>query len=311
MQRAEYHGIAMGGKLYSLRTAKRMTQEHLALALNISPAAISKWERNLSVPGVEMLWALADFFDCSIDELVGRTLVQLKQVGSYDEEKFRLAEIGEDLLKCSEISRAQGLLAMEKAIPQLKANSRFLAFAISCILDFFMKKMEPELCFRLLENYIATLPSAEQKEAHMISEVLQLIFSGKNPEVIQETVASHIGMDYRERVGTMGKNKKKSRQDIIDRYQAKRLYADDTDLLERFAHLDDFAIQVILRNTDNVTLTTALIGASGSVVTRFLSNLSDRMLYFISEDMERWQGTLEEILDSQKKLLEIGSFSEL
>ena len=70
MQRAEYHGIAMGGKLYSLRTAKRMTQEQLALALNISPAAISKWERNLSVPGVEMLWALADFFDCSIDEMV-------------------------------------------------------------------------------------------------------------------------------------------------------------------------------------------------------------------------------------------------
>ncbi len=138
MQRAEYHGIAMGGKLYSLRTAKRMTQEQLALALNISPAAISKWERNLSVPGVEMLWALADFFDCSIDEMVGRTLVQLEQVGSYDEEKFRLAEIGEDLLKCSEISRAQGLLAMEKAIPRLKTNSRFLAFSISCILDFFM-----------------------------------------------------------------------------------------------------------------------------------------------------------------------------
>lgn len=310
MQRAEYHGIAMGGKLYSLRTAKRMTQEQLALALNISPAAISKWERNLSVPGVEMLWALADFFDCSIDEMVGRTLVQLEQVGSYDEEKFRLAEIGEDLLKCSEISRAQGLLAMEKAIPRLKTNNRFLAFSISCILDFFMKEMEPELCFRLLENYIATLPSAEQKEAHMISEVLQLIFSGKNPEVIQETVASHIGMDYRERVGTMGKNKKKSRQDILDRYQAKKLYADDTDLLERFAHLDDFAIQVILRNTDNVTLTTALIGASGSVVTRFLSNLSDRMLYFISEDMERWHGTREEILDAQKKLLEICTFPE-
>lgn len=310
MQRAEYHGIAMGGKLYSLRTAKRMTQEQLALALNISPAAISKWERNLSVPGVEMLWALADFFDCSIDELVGRTLVQLKRVGSYDEEKFRLAEIGEDLLKCSEISRAQGLLAMEKAVPQLKGNSRFLAFAIPCILDFFMKEMEPELCFRLLENYITTLPAAEQKEGHMISEVLRLICSGKKPDVIQETIASHIGMDYRERAGTMGENRKGNRQDIIGRYQVKKLYAGDTDLLEKLADLDDFAIQVILRNTDNVTLTAALMGASGAVITRFLSNLSDRMLYFISEDMERWQGTREEILDAQKKLLEICTFPE-
>ena len=77
MENIKYHGVAMGGKLYSLRMAKRMSQEQLAVVLNISPAAISKWERNLSKPSIEMLWALADFFECSIDELVGRTLVQI------------------------------------------------------------------------------------------------------------------------------------------------------------------------------------------------------------------------------------------
>lgn len=308
MQNAEYHGIAMGGKLYSLRMAKRMTQEQLALALSISPAAISKWERNLSVPGVEMLWALADFYDCSIDELVGRTLVQVERLGAYDEKKFRLAVIGEDLLKCSQISRAQGLLALEAAVPQLRGNCRFLAFAIPYLLNLFMKQLEPGQCFRLLENYVSTLPETERDEGHMIAEVLQMIFSGERPEIIQETVASHIGMDYRERKGTISENLKNSRSDIINRYLEKKLYSDDTDLLEEFAALDDFAVQVILRNTDNVTLTAALTGASGSVAVRFLSNLSDRMLYFISEDMERWQGTEKEILDAQRKLLEIGSF---
>ena len=55
MENIVYHGVAMGGKLYSLRMAKRMTQEQLAEVLSISPAAVSKWERNLSTPGLEML----------------------------------------------------------------------------------------------------------------------------------------------------------------------------------------------------------------------------------------------------------------
>ena len=88
-----------------------------------------RWERNLAKPSIEMLWALADFFECSIDELVGRTPGQVEEVGIYDAQKFRLALIGEDLLKCSEVSRSKGLLAMETCIPDLKGESRFLAFA--------------------------------------------------------------------------------------------------------------------------------------------------------------------------------------
>ena len=39
-----------------------------------------------------------------------------------------------------------------------------------------------------------------------------------------------------------------------------------------------------------------------------LPNLSDRMLFFIHEDMKQWNGTEEEILTAQKKVLELGSF---
>ena len=71
----EYNRITIGGKLYSLRVAKRMTQEQLAAVLCVSPAAVSKWERNLANPSIEMLWALADYFECTMDELVGRETV--------------------------------------------------------------------------------------------------------------------------------------------------------------------------------------------------------------------------------------------
>ena len=307
MENIVYHGVAMGGKLYSLRMAKRMTQEQLAEVLSISPAAVSKWERNLSTPGIEMLWALADYFDCSIDELVGRSLAQVERVGVYDDDKFRLALVGEDLLKCAEISRAEGLLAMEEAVSRLN-SSKFLLFAIPYIKNLLMMQVDLDVSFRLLENYAQALPEAEQREGRMIAAVLKMIFAGERPELIQETVASYIGMDYREKSGYMREILKYTRQELINKYKDKKLYSEATDLLEELVHLGDFEIQVILRNLDNLTLTTALAGASGEVVTAFLSNLADRILYLISEDMELWQGTEEEILEAQRKVLEIGSF---
>lgn len=106
----------------------------------------------------------------------------------------------------------------------------------------------------------------------------------------------------------MGEILKYTRQELIHKFQKKQMYSPATDLLENFAQLGAFEIQVILRNLDNATLTAALMGASGAVAVVFFSNLADRVLYLISEDMERWQGTEEEILEAQRKVLEIGSF---
>lgn len=78
--------------------------------------------------------------------------------------------------------------------------------------------------------------------------------------------------------------------------------------MEEFVHVGNFEIQLILRNIDNVTLlTSALVGASGEVARVFLSNLSDRMLYFIHKDMKQWNGTEKDILTAQKKVQELGN----
>ena len=121
-------------------------------------------------------------------------------------------------------------------------------------------------------------------------------------------IASYIGIDYCERNGTMSEMLKYSRQEILNQYNDKKMYSDNTNLLEEFKHVGDFEIQTILRNIDNVTLTTALVGASGEVAKAFLSNLSDRLLYFIHEDIKQWNGTEEDILTAQQKVLELGNF---
>ncbi len=56
-----------------LRKEKGIGQDALAKELNISVKTVSHWETGYSQPSIEQLIRLADFFDVSIDELVGRT----------------------------------------------------------------------------------------------------------------------------------------------------------------------------------------------------------------------------------------------
>jgi two-component system chemotaxis response regulator CheY len=65
--------IEVGKKIYELRKSKEMTQEKLASELGVSVAAVSKWETGNSIPDIIMLCSIADYFDVSTDELLGRT----------------------------------------------------------------------------------------------------------------------------------------------------------------------------------------------------------------------------------------------
>lgn len=299
----EYHGIFMGKRICSLRMAKGMTQEQLASVLCVSPAAVSKWERNLAIPNVELLWMLADYFGCTIDELVGRREEQLERVGIYDEEKLRLVTIAGDLLRCSEISRQRGLLAMEGEIAGFQGGSEFLDFAIRYVLLAFMKQMDVGTIRTLLRNYAGTLPR-EQTEGPMVVAALEAIISGESEELVKDIVASYIGIGYWEKM-IGDRTRQRRREEILERYREKKTYSENTNLLEPFVQLGDFEIQTILRNLENSDCTAAICGASGAVAVRFLANLSDRVLAFISEDIDNWQGSEEEILTAQRKIVEI------
>ena len=61
-----------GKTILELRKQKNLTQEELAANLGVTAAAVSKWENNYSLPDILMLCALADFFDITTDELLGR-----------------------------------------------------------------------------------------------------------------------------------------------------------------------------------------------------------------------------------------------
>ena len=61
--------INISKNIADLRKSKGITQEQLAIALNVSPQAVSKWETNTSQPDIQTLPLIADYFGTSIDFL--------------------------------------------------------------------------------------------------------------------------------------------------------------------------------------------------------------------------------------------------
>lgn len=62
----------IGNQILKFRKQRGITQEKLAAEMGVSIAAVSKWETGNSIPDIIMLCALADFFEVTTDELLGR-----------------------------------------------------------------------------------------------------------------------------------------------------------------------------------------------------------------------------------------------
>lgn len=69
-----------GQRFARLRKSFGFKQEHFAEKVNISAQAVSKWENDLSAPDISILPMIADLFNVSLDELLGREIQNTKIV---------------------------------------------------------------------------------------------------------------------------------------------------------------------------------------------------------------------------------------
>lgn len=63
----------LGERIARIRRERGLTQSQLAERLYVTPQAVSKWERGLSLPDAEMLGRIARVLDVGTDELLGLT----------------------------------------------------------------------------------------------------------------------------------------------------------------------------------------------------------------------------------------------
>ena len=62
----------------ALRKSKGLSQEELAVKLNIVRQTLSKWERGLSVPDSDMLIAISEALEIPVSALLGETITEPK-----------------------------------------------------------------------------------------------------------------------------------------------------------------------------------------------------------------------------------------
>lgn len=60
-------------RLVEIRKSRNLTQKQLAAGVNISEVGLQNYENGRRKPAYDVLIALADFFDVSLDYLCGRS----------------------------------------------------------------------------------------------------------------------------------------------------------------------------------------------------------------------------------------------
>lgn len=60
-------------RLKVLRLERNLKQKDVAKGLGVSQAAVARWEANLQIPNIDILYKVALFFDVSADFLLGLT----------------------------------------------------------------------------------------------------------------------------------------------------------------------------------------------------------------------------------------------
>ena len=66
--------LTLSQNIRKLRKDRKMTQEQLAEVLSVTVGAVYKWESGLSVPELPLIVQMADFFDVSVDVLLGHRM---------------------------------------------------------------------------------------------------------------------------------------------------------------------------------------------------------------------------------------------
>ena len=109
--------MTIGEKIYKLRTEAKISQETLALDLNISRQAVSKWETDQSIPDLDNIKMIANYFNVTVESLV-------------DEEYEKLVN-KEDLSKNTNTIKMVGKILMLSTLGLIATYfSLFLVFTL-------------------------------------------------------------------------------------------------------------------------------------------------------------------------------------
>ena len=73
-------------RLKELRTSRNLSLQELADIVNMSKSSVYMWETGEREPGLEILEAIADYFNVDYDYLIGKSDIPNRALSFYNEE---------------------------------------------------------------------------------------------------------------------------------------------------------------------------------------------------------------------------------
>lgn len=71
--------MELGNKLKTFRKKQHLSQSEFAECISSTQQSVSNYERGIVEPSIELLIRIAETFNCSIDELIGRPFGAMEQ----------------------------------------------------------------------------------------------------------------------------------------------------------------------------------------------------------------------------------------
>ena len=152
------------------RKERSLTQEQLSEVLGVTAGAVYKWEAKLSVPDLDLIMEMADFFDTSVDVLLG---YEMKDNGLETTVK-RLQEYRRRKDKT-------GLMEAEKALKKYPHSFDIVRECAALYRGFGVELKDKELYRRALE---------------LQERSLLLIGQNTDPEISEQTIYGNMATTY-------------------------------------------------------------------------------------------------------------------
>ena len=151
--------LTLSENIRSFRKQRKLTQEKLAEALNVTVGAVYKWESGLSVPELNLIVEMADLFDTSVDALLG-----------YRMKNNRLDSTLERLVDYCRTLDPAALAEAEKALARYPHSFRIVYICAQVYLAFGAGNHDPAQLRRSLELLEQALVLLPQNDDSRISE---------------------------------------------------------------------------------------------------------------------------------------------
>lgn len=122
----------LGWNLKKLREVRKIPQKNLAETLGVGISTVAGWERDYRTPDLDMLVKLADFYNVSVDSLLGRQDFDAKVDFDSDRMKYKsdIEKLGDEVIGSIQQALANGALTEDQAKLGLRSCQQIIGLLI-------------------------------------------------------------------------------------------------------------------------------------------------------------------------------------